>query len=81
MNASQYYDFPIDAASNGCHDDSVSVDHRDPTNPVRNIVKAMYALRENYPVLNDGFGLQTLSDQTHYRYLPGSNGTPTETGK
>ena len=80
LGSSQYYDFPVDAALNGCHDDSVSLDHRDPTHPVRNIIKSMYALRANYPVLNDGFGLLPLSNQTHYIFLPGSNNTPTETG-
>ena len=80
LGSSQYYDWPVDSALDGCNDDSVSLDHRDPTHPVRNIVASMYSLRESYPVLNDGFNLETLSKQTHDVYLPGSNGTPTETG-
>lgn len=80
LGSSQYYDFPVDALNTGCLDDSVSLDHRDPTHPVRNIIKSMYYLREQYPVLNDGYLLDSLSNQTHYIYLPGSNGTPTETG-
>ncbi len=63
-----------------CHDDWVSRDHRDPANPVRNIIKSMYQMRENYPVLNDGWFLQHLSNQTHNVYMPGSAGVPTETG-
>jgi alpha-1,3-glucan synthase len=56
------------------------MDHRDPTHPVHNIIKAMYTLRTQYPVLNDGFAMLPLSKQTHNRFLPGSNMTPTETG-
>ena len=40
----------------------------------------MYSLREAYPVLSDGFNLQSLLKQTHDVSLPGSNGTTTETG-
>lgn len=80
QNSSQYYDWPIEAALNGCTDDSVSLDHRDPTHPVRNIIKAMHFLRDTYPVLNDGFSLQSLSNMTKQIFLPGSNGTATETG-
>lgn len=80
LGSSQYYDFPVKAALNGCNDNLVGLDHRDPTHPVRNIVTAMYALREKYPVLNDGFSLQSLSKQTHNIFMRGSNGTATETG-
>ena len=75
-----FFQFPIDSATRGCHDDSVSLDHRDPTSPVRNIIKSMYQMRENYPVLNDGWALQSLSNQTVQIQYPGSNGVPTETG-
>ena len=80
LGSSQYNNFPLGAAAHGCEDDWNSLDHRDPTSPVRNIVKSMYQMRENYPALNDGWFLQQLSNQTHNIYLPGSNGTPTETG-
>jgi alpha-1,3-glucan synthase len=80
LGSSQYHNFPADSVLNGCNDDSVSLDHRDPTHPVRNVIKSMYHLRRNYPVLNDGYFLQSLSKQTHNIMLPGSNGTPTETG-
>jgi len=40
----------------------------------------MFDMRQQYPVLNDGYYLQQLSNQTHDVYLPGSEGTPTETG-
>jgi alpha-1,3-glucan synthase len=50
------------------------------TNPVRNIIKSMYQMRQNYPVLNDGWYLEQLSNQTHDIYLPASGGHPTETG-
>jgi alpha-1,3-glucan synthase len=40
----------------------------------------MYRLRREYPVLNDGYFLQQLSNNTHFTFLPGSNGTATEIG-
>lgn len=80
IGSSLYHDFPTDSALNGCSDDSVSLDHRDPTHPIRGFVKMMFEMRENYPVLHDGFYLQQLSNMTHDIYLPGSNGTRTETG-
>lgn len=76
----KYSDFPTDSALRGCMDDSVSLDHRDPTHPVRGLVKTMLEMRQNYPVLNDGFYLEQLSNMTHDIYLPGSNGTRTEMG-
>jgi alpha-1,3-glucan synthase len=78
--SAQYHDFPLEAALHGCEDPWNALDHRDPTNPVRNILKSMYQMRKNYPVLNDGWFLQQLSNQTHDIYLPGSNGTRTEVG-
>jgi len=80
LGSSQYFDFPLEAALDGCNDDSVGLDHRDPTHPVRNIIKVFYNLRAKYPVLNDGFSLASLSNQTHQIFLPGSNGTATEIG-
>lgn len=77
---SDFYQLPLDAALKGCEDDLVGRDHRDPTHPVHNVIKAMYTLRKTYPILNDGLNLQALSKQTHDVQLPGSNGTPTETG-
>jgi alpha-1,3-glucan synthase len=80
LGSSQYYNFRVDAALHGCEDDSASLDHRDPSHPVRNIIKSMYHTRQNYPVLNDGYLLQSLSNQTREVFLPGSNNTPTELG-
>ena len=77
---SKYYNWPLDAAIYGCEDPNVNLDHRDPSNPVRNIIKTTYELREFYPALNDGFSLQQLSNQTRQVFLPGSAGAATETG-
>ena len=71
---------PLEAARHGCSDDTVSYDHRDPSHPVRNIIRRMYQLRENFPVLNDGFFLQQLSNQTEEIVYPGSSDVQTETG-
>jgi len=80
LGADIFNNFPIDAGANGCNDDNVSQDHRDPTHPVRNIIKSFYHLRTKNPILNDGWLLQSLSNQTHNVYLPGSNGTASEVG-
>jgi alpha-1,3-glucan synthase len=80
LGSSQYYNFPADSVLHGCEDDSVSTDHRDPSHPIRNIIKSFYSTRQSYPVLNDGYFLQSLSNQTREIYLPGSNNTPTEVG-
>lgn len=76
----KYYQFPVEAALRGCADDSINLDHRDPSNSIRNIIKSTYEMRENYPVLIDGFSIQQLSKQTHDVFLPGSNHIATETG-
>lgn len=76
----KYANFPVSAATYGCEDDNVSLDHRDPSHPVRNIIKQMFEMRENYPALNDGFYLQQMSNHTYNIQLPGSGGTATETG-
>ena len=77
---SKYYKWPIEAGLHGCQDEWVNLDHRDPSHPVRNFVKGTHEMRENYPVFQDGFSLQLLSNQTYQVFLPGSNYTPTETG-
>jgi alpha-1,3-glucan synthase len=73
-------DFPVDAALTGCRDSWNSLDHRDPSSPIRNIQKSMFQMRQNFPVLNDGLFLQRLSKQTRDIQLPYSNGTATELG-
>ena len=82
VGSSQYNNFLVEGAPalNGCTDDWNTLDHRDPANPIRNIIKSMYQMRKNYPVLNDGWLLQQLSNQTHEIFLPASNGTATEIG-
>jgi alpha-1,3-glucan synthase len=75
-----YVDMPFDRVLNGCHDDTISLDHRDPSHPMRNILKRMFELREQYPVLNDGFNLTTLSTRIYDIYLPGSGGLPSPHG-
>lgn len=80
LKSSQYYNWPIESGKEGCHDDSVAYDHRDPTHPVYNIMKHMYQLRVQFPVLNDGYSIQSLSNLTEDVYYPGSDVVPTETG-
>lgn len=80
LEATLYFDMPLEDTLTGCEDDTVSYDHRDPSHPVRNIIKHMYFLRETFPVLTDGFYLLQLSKQTEMIYLPGSSGVGTEEG-
>lgn len=79
-NSAQYFQFPMERNLIGCEDETQSYDHRDPTAPVRNVMKELFHLRNNFPVLNDGFYLQKLSNQTRRIVLPGSNKTATEFG-
>lgn len=77
---SKYYQWPLEAGLHGCQDEWVALDHRDPSHPVRNFIKNIHQMRENYAVFQDGFSLQLLSNQTYQIFLPGSNHTATETG-
>lgn len=80
LDATLYFNMPLEDALTGCEDDTVSYDHRDPSHPVRNVIKHMYHLRTVYPILTDGFYLEELSKQTETIYLPGSSGVGTEMG-
>ncbi|KAK4466054.1 family 5 putative glycoside hydrolase family 13/Glycosyltransferase [Cladorrhinum samala] len=80
VGSEKYFNFPLDAALYGCDDPNVSLDHRDPSHPVRSVIKRQLELRNTYPALNDGFEMYQLSNHTHWIYLPGSNGTGTELG-
>nr|OQO18342.1 hypothetical protein B0A51_18106 [Rachicladosporium sp. CCFEE 5018] len=71
---------PFNSSLIACQDDNVSLDHRDSSHPVYGLMKQMYELRRRYPVLNDGFTLRQLSNQTFNYTLPGSFEIPTETG-
>ncbi|KAF4552111.1 Cell wall alpha-1,3-glucan synthase-like protein [Elsinoe fawcettii] len=73
-------EWPVNSSSVACQDESVALDHRDTTSPMYNVFKMMNEMRTRYPVLNDGFVMRQLSNQTYNYTLPGSYGTPTETG-
>jgi alpha-1,3-glucan synthase len=79
-SSTQYFKMPLESAREGCRDIKNSWDHRDPAAPVRSILKAMYHLREEFPVIKDGLFLETLANQTQLVRYPGSNNTATETG-
>lgn len=72
--------WPLNSSLVGCQDDKVSLDHRDTTHPVYTVLKQMFEMRNRYPVLRDGFNVTQLSNNTFNYTLPGSYGTPTETG-
>ncbi|KAF6820108.1 alpha-glucan synthase [Colletotrichum plurivorum] len=75
-----YYEMPLTKAREGCRDDTVSWDHRDPSHPIRLILKHMYDMRNQYPVLTDGMWLEQLSNHTEDLYLPGNSQMATTTG-
>lgn len=77
---SRFSTWPADSCLEGCKDDWNSLDHRDPSHPIRNILTTMFEMRQRFPVLNDGFYLETIAKQTRPVYLPGSSGIVTETG-
>jgi alpha-1,3-glucan synthase len=79
LTVDQYKGWPITKGREGCHDESVAWDHRDPSAPLRNIFRHMFALREEFPVLEHGWLLEKLSNQTTPIPLEGST-TPTEFG-
>lgn len=80
LGSSQYYNMPYDKVLTGCDDDWNSLDHFDPTAEARRGISNMLFLRTRYPSLQDGFGLTTLGNWTHFIQLPGSNTTQTELG-
>jgi alpha-1,3-glucan synthase len=77
---SNIFDMPFNTSLNACHDESMSLDHRDPSSPLYNVYKSMFELRSRYPALNDGWTLSQFSNQTKNIFLPGSGDVPTETG-
>ncbi|WVN90024.1 uncharacterized protein L203_105256 [Cryptococcus depauperatus CBS 7841] len=80
LGSSQYYNMPYDKVLTGCDDPWNALDHFDPTaQPFRGIRNMLY-LRSRFPALQDGFGLTTLGNWTHFIQLPGSNNTKTELG-
>ncbi|WVQ94915.1 hypothetical protein IAU59_002001 [Kwoniella sp. CBS 9459] len=80
LGSSQYYNMPYDKVLTGCDDPWNSLDHFDPTaEPFRGI-RGMHWLRSEFPSLQDGFGLVTRGNWTHFIQLPGSNQTQTEIG-
>lgn len=70
---SEIYDnWPAERALTGCLDPSQARDHRNPSAPVRNTLKHMFSLRDSYPVLEGGFLLAQLANQTNAVTLNGS---------
>ena len=80
LNTTKFYNFPNEKGKYGCDDITVTYDQRNPAHPIRNIMKRMFEIREQFPVANDGWYLLTLSQLTKDIYLPGSATTPTVTG-
>ena len=73
MGVETYVDLPITKGREGCKDPSTGWDHRDPSAPMRNIMKHMFALREKLPVLERGWMLEELSKRTEFERLKGSS--------
>ncbi|TDZ36175.1 Cell wall alpha-1,3-glucan synthase ags1 [Colletotrichum spinosum] len=75
-----YFQMPLSRAREGCRDDTVSWDHRNPAHPIRLVLKHMYRMRDEYPVLTDGMWLEQLSNHTEDLVYPGNSGMVTTTG-
>jgi alpha-1,3-glucan synthase len=80
LGSDQYYNLNLRSSVIGCRDDWNSLDHFDPTSATRRIMARMLQLRAQYPVIQDGFGLDQYGNWTYYIQRPGSNGTATEMG-
>ena len=72
MNITMYPNLPIEKGRHGCEDEKVGWDHRDPSAPVRNILKHFFALRDEFRVLREGWRLERLSQKTEFRLVPGN---------
>jgi alpha-1,3-glucan synthase len=79
-SSTQYFKMPLESARDGCKDVTNTYDHRDPSHPIRGIIRSLYHLRAQFPALNDGLLLDKLSKQTEMITYPGSSGVETETG-
>ncbi|KAF3761562.1 family 5 glycosyltransferase [Cryphonectria parasitica EP155] len=79
LGSTIFVDWPADKAMTGCTDASQALDHRDPSAAIRNTMKYMFSLRDSFPVLEGGWLLAKLSNQTSYTLLSGST-TATEFG-
>jgi alpha-1,3-glucan synthase len=80
LGSAQYFNFPLEKALDGCHDEWNSLDHFDPTAPPRRLISRFNHLRSIYPALQDGFNLVQWGNKTHFIELPGSNHSLTELG-
>lgn len=72
LTLEQYPGWPIEQGLKGCEDPQVPLDHRDPSAPLRNIFRRMFALREEFPVLEHGWKVENLANKTEFIHLPGS---------
>ncbi|KAK3321725.1 hypothetical protein B0H66DRAFT_513919 [Apodospora peruviana] len=72
LESDLFVDWPITKGREGCHDPAAGWDHRDPSAPVRNIMKHIFRIRDEIPVLEHGWYLQVLSNQTEFVHLEGS---------
>lgn len=73
LGSSIYVNWPVTKGTTGCTDLAQALDHRDPSAPIRNTMKHMFAMRESFPVLEGGWLLDQLSNQTSYTLLNGSS--------
>jgi alpha-1,3-glucan synthase len=73
LTIDQYKGWPIKSGREGCKDEKVSWDHRDPSAPLRNIFRHMFALRDSFPVLEHGWLLENLARNTTWELLEGSS--------
>jgi alpha-1,3-glucan synthase len=73
LTVGQYIGWPVESGRTACEDESVGWDHRDPSAPLRNIFRHMFALRDELPVLEHGWRVEKLANKTEYIPLNGSS--------
>lgn len=72
LTIDQYIGWPVEKGRQGCNDPKVAYDHRDPSAHLRNTFRHMFRLREELPVLKEGWLVKKLANQTYPKLLNGS---------
>lgn len=73
LTIDQYPGWPVTKGTQGCNDPKVPLDHRDPSAPLRNILRHFFAIREALPVFQHGYWLENLINKTSPVAIEGSD--------
>ncbi|KAL2257404.1 hypothetical protein VTK26DRAFT_215 [Humicola hyalothermophila] len=73
LTVDQYPGWPVTRGTQGCLDEKVAWDHRDPSAFLRNTFRHMFAIREALPVFEHGWWLENLINETTPVPIEGSS--------